>query len=125
MKITKNQLKQIIKEELASVLKEAPVRFEPTDFVDTEERHIIRKGDTLWDLHKAGRFGDFSIEDVIAFNDSQSRAGAPPMDPKNLEIGSKILIPPNDFRRFKAGSLEVDDRALGAQMAKQMGEPRA
>jgi len=125
MKITKNQLKQIIKEELTAVLAEENPLSANYPLHPPEMAHTVREGDTLWDLHKAGRFGDFSIEDVIAFNDSQSRAGAPPMDPKNLEIGSKILIPPNDFRRFKAGSLEMDDRALGAQMAKQMGEPRA
>jgi len=98
MKITKNQLKQIIKEELASVLKEGAMRFEPTDFVDTEERHIIRKGDTLWDLHKAGRFGDSTIEDVIAYNNR----GADPkdyiLDPRNLPVGGSIAIPPDGYK---------------------------
>lgn len=94
MKISKTQLQQIIKEELASVLKEAPVRFEPTVII-AGETHTIRKGDTLWDLHKAGRFGDSTIEDVIAYNNRDLAVDHPwYMDPENLRVGDEIMIPP-------------------------------
>jgi len=92
MRITKSQLKQIIKEELASVLKEAPVRFEPTEI----GFHTVREGDTLWDLYKNERwkFGDSTIEDVISHNNAIARrSGDPPMDPRNLKVGSEIIFP--------------------------------
>ena len=102
MKISKTQLQQIIKEELASVLKEAPVRFEPTEIRldDPKEPSVIgiEKGDTLWDLHKAGKFGDFSIEDIMVYNNRNRSYGRPPMDPKNLQIGQIILVPPKGYQ---------------------------
>jgi hypothetical protein len=105
MKITKTQLKQIIKEELTAVLAEEeglPFEWKRQPFTNPEQAQRdraattawrgvmagdirVKEGDTLWDLWEAGKFRGASIDDVIAFND---------IDPKNLEVGSTIKLPP-------------------------------
>ena len=95
MKITKNQLKQIIKEELTAVLAEENPLSANYPLHPPEMAHTVREGDTLWDLHKAGRFGDSTIEDVIAYNNRDLAVDHPwYMDPENLRVGDEIMIPP-------------------------------
>jgi len=138
MKITKSQLKQIIKEELAAALNESPNVF-GADYSPAEKvKNIIapeqaerdraattawrgvmagdirvKEGDTLWDLQQAGRLRGASIDDVIAFND---------IDPKNLEVGSTIKLPPArpaaPADMHIDSNLEMDGKALGAQTSK-------
>ena len=135
MKISKNQLKQIIKEALAVALNESPDLFgfgadyNPAEKVkniiapeqterDQAMTHNLRggmegdikvkEGDTLWDLQQSGKLRGASIDDVIEYND---------LDPKNLEIGSTIKLPPSAPVHIDT-TLEMDGKKLSAEMAK-------
>ena len=135
MKITKNQIRQIIREELAIAVNESPdvfgADYSPAEKVkniiapeqaerDQAMTHNLRgamegdikvkEGDTLWDLQQSGKLRGASIDDVIEYND---------LDPKNLEIGSTIKLPPSVPASMHIDStLEMDGKELGAQAAK-------
>ena len=85
MRITKNQLRQIIQEELAVVLEQQP--FDVDAYLQRVRSGDIevKEGDTLWDLQQSGHLRGRSIDDVISYNK---------LDPNNLEIGSIIKLPP-------------------------------
>ena len=113
MRITKNQLRQIIQEELAVVLEQQP--FDVDAYLQRVRSGDIevKEGDTLWDLQQSGKLRGASIDDVIEYND---------LDPKNLEIGSTIKLPPArpaaPADMHIDSNLEMDGKALGAQTSK-------
>jgi len=96
MRITKNQLRQIIQEELAVVLEQQP--FDVDAYLQRVRSGDIevKEGDTLEDLKQSGHLRGRSIDDVISYNK---------LDPNNLEIGSIIKLPPAPPA---AGDMHID-----------------
>ena len=55
------------------------------------DSHVVQSGDTFYDLQKAGRFGDFTTDDVLAYHAMQTGVT---LDPKKLQVDTEILLPP-------------------------------